>query len=67
MFSLAHHVSHLENAENEQLEILLGLVFDLDNILFNIETELTKSKTERNYILEDTYHSIYRVSYICNH
>lgn len=62
-----HHVSHLENAGDDQLDTLLGLVVDLDNILFNITTELAKSNTERNYVLEDTYNSVYRVRNIYGH
>jgi len=63
-FNLASHVTHLEDAEDEQLNILLGLVFDLDNISVTINNELKKPKTERNYVLEETYNSIYHVSNI---
>jgi len=62
--NLASHVSHLEDADDEQLNILLGLVFDLDNISVTINNELKKPKTERNYVLEETYNSIYHVSNI---
>lgn len=61
LFSLAKHVSHLEDAENEELDKLLGLVCDLEKLSANINNELTKPKIERNYVLEEIYNSIYYV------
>lgn len=63
-YNLAFHVSHFEDADDEELDTLLELVFDLDNLSLTINNELTKPKTERNYVLEETYNSIYHVSNI---
>lgn len=55
-------MSHLETIENDKLNILFGLVLDLDNIAFTLKHELKQLTTERNFVLEDVYNSIYHVS-----
>ncbi|VVC27197.1 Hypothetical protein CINCED_3A002170 [Cinara cedri] len=62
MFSLCtnYNCNHqLKNIENDKLNILLGLVFDLDNIAFTLKHEFKQLTTERNFVLEDVYNSIY--------
>lgn len=56
---LSSHVSHLENAKDEQLNTLLGLIFDLDNLLVTVNKDLKKPNIERNYVQEDTYGAVY--------
>ncbi|XP_022179942.1 histone acetyltransferase KAT2B-like isoform X2 [Myzus persicae] len=56
---LYSHVSHLESAKEEQLNTLLGLVFDLDNLAVTVNKDLKKPNIERNYVEEDTYSAVY--------
>lgn len=63
-YILASHVSHLENAKDEQLNTLLGLVFDLDNLSVTVNKDLKKPNIERNYVQEDTYGAVYHASNI---
>jgi len=63
---LASHVSHLESAKDEELNTLLGLVFDLDNLSVTVNKDLKKPNIERNYVQEDTYSAVYHVSNIYN-
>lgn len=53
----------MENANDEQINKLLGLVFDLDHLSNTIHFEGKKPHNLRNYVQEDTYNSIYHVSY----
>ncbi|KAL4084428.1 hypothetical protein QTP88_028250 [Uroleucon formosanum] len=56
---LSSHVSHLVRAKDEQLNTLLGLVFDLNNLSATINQEKKKSNIERNYVQEDAYIAVY--------
>jgi len=59
-------VSHLESAKDEELNALLGLVFDLDNLSVTVNKDLKKPNIERNYVQEDTYGAVYHVSNVYN-
>lgn len=61
LFYLADHVSHLVNAEEKQLNTLLGLLFDLDNIAVTIDNEAKNPEMKRDHVLEELYNSIYYV------
>lgn len=52
----------MENISDKQLNMLLEIVYDLDSISITVANELKKPNIERNYVLEDIYHSIYHVS-----
>lgn len=54
-------MSHLETIENDKLNTLLGLIFDLDNIAFTLKHEIKQVTTERNFVQEDVYNSVYHV------
>lgn len=41
---------------------MLEIVYDLDSLSITVTNELKKPNIERNYVLEDIYHSIYHVS-----
>lgn len=60
---LADHISHLISADDQTIDNMVILLFDLDNIALTIDTEAKKPIIERDYVIEEIYNSIYFVSF----
>lgn len=58
---------HLDPIRDDELNHLVEIAFDLDQILNTLNNDIKKPNSERNFVQEDTYNSIYHVNIVYYH